>query len=646
GDIDYKIRMRRRISFMDSKADFYKRKNKDYTELCYLEATRICDVYQGYYDCRDGIGENKPLWHSGHYIYSLKQYYLKIKELKKIEYLPLFHMERHLKFQKIEFGEMTSEEKANYLNGIFRKNLDEFSSLVLKNHKEDPSLIKKLYEYQIAFKEVALESEIKMITRASNSKDTLVKALFEEWKFAKDSLARYKKEFDEEKLKAISDKVYSLEYRLYYFSETGEYLNENQYGENWDSEISSDEKQIESEQIQKILKPNEASIEIVRFKKYTNEIVTDTIVYAFLILTADSPVPKFIPIMNGNDMETRYFAYYKNQINFKNTDSLSYNIYWKDISEYLTTKKIKKIHVCSDGIYHSINLSTLFNPISKKFLIDDYTIHLISNSKDLIKTLPKKKQKAIDAALYGYPKYKLERVDISNEKISNERSFTAFKTEETRSFFENNPIPMLPGTKVEVEVIEKMLLNENVSTDKRIYNSATEENLKSLKHPDILHVATHGFYLKKSDKTTITDSLPLQIKENPLFRSGLLLAGCENHDSTQYEDGILTSYEAMGLYLDSTDLVVLSACETGIGDIQNTEGVYGLQRAFQIAGAKTIIMSLWKVDDTATKEFMIEFYKNYITGSNKLTSFKKAQLKLKEKFNQPYYWGAFVMIGE
>jgi CHAT domain-containing protein len=176
--------------------------------------------------------------------------------------------------------------------------------------------------------------------------------------------------------------------------------------------------------------------------------------------------------------------------------------------------------------------------------------------------------------------------------------------------------------------------------------------VKELESPKIFHVATHGFTtptVEKVENSELTGS-EAELNENPLMKTGLLLKGAGDIlDKTNYnyniESGILTAYEAMSLNLDKTDLVVLSACETGLGEIANGEGVYGLQRAFLVAGAKVLIMSMFKVDDEATQKLVLNFYKKWLTTTNMRQSFVDAKKELRVEYPEPIYWGAFMMIG-
>jgi CHAT domain-containing protein len=170
--------------------------------------------------------------------------------------------------------------------------------------------------------------------------------------------------------------------------------------------------------------------------------------------------------------------------------------------------------------------------------------------------------------------------------------------------------------------------------------------------PKILHIATHGFFFPDLKIESISSSKkPVFVKSHdPMIRSGLLMAGA-NHvwsgksNDTQTEDGILTAYEISQMNLSNTELVVLSACETGLGDIAGNEGVYGLQRAFKIAGVKYLMMSLWQVPDRQTKDFMISFYKFWLNEKLPIKeAFKKAQNENRVRFYDPYFWAGFVLL--
>jgi CHAT domain-containing protein len=208
-------------------------------------------------------------------------------------------------------------------------------------------------------------------------------------------------------------------------------------------------------------------------------------------------------------------------------------------------------------------------------------------------------------------------------------------------------ITVLPGTQVEINQIKAMTPNPEIFME----DLATEKVLKQIISPMILHIATHGYFLEEEEGIHSTGESKLYFP-SPLLKAGLILAGAENFLQSgvpvndEGDDGILTAYEAMNLKLDDTELVVLSACETGLGVVKNGEGVYGLQRAFKMAGARNLIMSLWNVDDAATQELMSTFYAERLNTNDPHIAFRIAQQKIKQKYPHPFYWGAFVLVGD
>jgi CHAT domain-containing protein len=213
----------------------------------------------------------------------------------------------------------------------------------------------------------------------------------------------------------------------------------------------------------------------------------------------------------------------------------------------------------------------------------------------------------------------------------------------------------LPGTGEEAVAIAKLLPDPRVFTGA----TATEAALKQVNAPAMLHIATHGFFLgaAKSSQAAVrgltaapTQSGPAAgAGEDALLMSGLAMAGANQRWSGEGEDGILTALEATSLDLRGTRLVVLSACETGVGDARGGEGVYGLRRALVLAGSESQVMSLWQVSDTATRDLMIAYYRRLRAGEGRADALRQVQLDMLRTDAaraHPFYWASFIQSGD
>lgn len=217
--------------------------------------------------------------------------------------------------------------------------------------------------------------------------------------------------------------------------------------------------------------------------------------------------------------------------------------------------------------------------------------------------------------------------------------------------------PALHYTLREIHHVAEIFTNNKITTKKYSGQDATEEIFKNETHsgssPGIIHIATHGYYFNDKDdhSNDTTTNCPFMKSSNPMMRSGLVLANGNygwKHSMPmpgEKEDGILTALEISQMHLDQTQLAVLSACETGLGEIRGNEGVYGLQRAFKIAGVQYLIMSLWEIPDYQTEELMSQFYINFLNHKMDLPkAFQSAQMEMKHKYNNPYFWAGFILV--
>jgi CHAT domain-containing protein/Tfp pilus assembly protein PilF len=583
---------------------------------------------------------------------NLGELYFAMGQFEKAERLLKKVLATYLKDLQTNFPSMSEREKSQFYKTV-SFHFDLFNSFTVTPTNRNSLLLGDMYNNQLATKGMLINAIMQLKNQILRSKDDVLIALYKNWIQKKEQIARAKKLSVAERLKrnvnleALENEANELERNLS--------LQSDRFN------IAAKQKLFTWQDVQSKLKKDEAAVEIIRFKKYSSKLTvfTDTILYAALIVKPETiENPSLVLLDNGNDLEKKYLKYYRNVIQQQKggvtiEDKFSYPQFWQRIAEQL--KGVKKVYLSVDGFYNQVNLNTLVNPETGKYLIDEIDIELVTNTSDLLKPKTGRGGKKQTASLFGFPNYNMSQGErhVERKKLgisTGEQS--ELNTVDVRYIASMNTIKELPGTKTEVESIGKILSNKKWETKTLVNNLALEENVKLLQGPTVFHIATHEFFEPDIDAE---ESKNLKY-ENALFRSGLLLAGSAETlykkanalevGEERAEDGVLTAYEAMNIDLNSTELVVLSACETGLGEVANGEGVYGLQRAFKVAGADAIIFSLWKVDDAATQKLMTNFYNFWLTTGNKRESFTKAQIALREEYKSPYYWGAFVLIGE
>lgn len=405
------------------------------------------------------------------------------------------------------------------------------------------------------------------------------------------------------------------------------------------------------------LKSKEAYVEIIRINKqsrkaiiapFIEKVFSDSISYGAIIIKKNLN-PKFILIDGTNQLEKQFVANFKSKIQNKQEDIESYQLLFEKIDNEL--KDVSKIYLVTDGIYNSINIESIYNPNRKQYLIDYLKIQQVQNVRAI--TDDKKEftvGSTTKAVLFGNPDFDLLISDTKSDDYGLDRGIDNTIVDEIKSSVK---IGRLNGTQKEIQNINAIMKDSKSNVELFYKTTATEDNLKKIESPNILHIATHGYFLSDNDtsrtKKSIANLFNENYKDDSYLKSGLLFAGAQNSlngmHSQGINNGILTAEEVKTLNLKDTELVVLSACETGLGDNLVGQGVIGLQRAFMIAGAKSVIMSLWSVSDEKTQELMTLFYTNWFKKSmSKDEALYQAKIEMKKLYPEPYYWAGFVLF--
>ena len=371
------------------------------------------------------------------------------------------------------------------------------------------------------------------------------------------------------------------------------------------------------------------------FFPYYEFISYDTyhVYYGVSITTKESQVPKFLKLCRVEQIDELL----RNSKLYDAKNLVFYSEIWKKIERYISKKK--KILISPTLNLNKVNFGAISCGVKR--LGDVYQLASISTLNSLFQRDCVKDSAKKSIALFGGIDYDAS-ISVNKKNVQD-----TSKTKLDRSGFD-----YLPETLNEVTDISDLLagvMNTTVYSGQK----ATESQFKLLSRhsPSVIHISTHGFYLKgKGLKAPFFKNLSLSSKITyKMSKCGLLFSGANNAWNGIYaqdveEDCILTAAEVEKMDLSDKELVVLSACDTGLGDCESIDGVYGLSRAFKIAGADTIVMTLWKVNDLVTKEFMCEFYAQIKEGLEYHEAFRIAQKKLRLKYQDPLLWAPFVII--
>lgn len=370
--------------------------------------------------------------------------------------------------------------------------------------------------------------------------------------------------------------------------------------------------------------------------------------YHALVIDKNCSSPKMITLYSESKLEEIKGT------GTRNIRDIVGELIWKPVLEQYAT--VKDIYFSPDGILHMLPIE-YYSADGTNNMFENYNMYRLSSTKELIRESENRLPNS--AVLYGGLNYNQLKENDSGTNTSEKSSLW-------RGIANRGGFDPLFNTALETQEIKELLTNMNISTALYSGENGTEESFRNLsgqKH-GIIHLATHGMYInpdgvdtkKNENSFDFLESLASindPVKEDiTLTHSFLVMAGgnrviARERVSDKNNDGILTSKEISQLILHGLDLVVLSACESALGDV-SYGGVYGLQRGFKKAGANTIVMSLDKVDDEATRILMVEFYRNLMSGKSKCQSLKDAQKHLRKvdngKYDNPKYWASFIML--
>jgi CHAT domain-containing protein/tetratricopeptide (TPR) repeat protein len=566
---------------------------------------------------------------------------------------PLF--DRHVaslagEFQS-SFAYMSESQRLRFL-GTVPGAFPLYFSFVATYRDRDPSLAGKMYDALLWEKGLIANSAAAMRARILNGKDPAAVALYDRLTAKKGELAAASS--SGKNLDALEQECNAIEKEL--VRRSGAVAGEKTLA------------QATWQDVRKALQPGEAAVEYVRFRAHSGKSWTGANYYAALVVTPAIASPKIVILGDASKVEASALASFRAETAKTRGIALgasqqapgdgAYAAFWKPVETALGGAK--RVYVSADGMLNQMPMG-LMRDTDGKLLLERYDLRPVNSTKDLLR--PASGPEAKTAVVIGNPLFAMTEaqhraaVAALKEGGASRAAGLAASGPATRGIG-GAALPPLPSTQLEVDAVAEALKSAGWQVAPYTRERALEEVLDGVHRPRVLHVATHGFFLPDAPASAAKQKMGEAVSgiEEPMLRSGLFFAGADRARSgaprtAGLDDGILTAYQAAQLDLSGTELVVLSACETGLGEQKNGEGVFGLPRGLQEAGAEAVLMSMWSVPDQETQELMTLFYQKWLAGLDKHEALRQAQLQERETVrgrygkDLPYYWGAFVLIG-
>lgn len=543
-----------------------------------------------------------------------------------------------------------SEQEQTALLKTFQHQFDQFQSFSLRNDAR-LSFAENCYNDVLVYKGLLLKDRKRLLEAVRNNPDSKIREQFQEWETAKKQLARQYSMSSEKRspdFANLEQRANSLESAL---TRASQQFKDSRTSVNWKS-------------VQAQLKEGEATIEFAHYQYFPKgeRNPSDSIVYVAYLIKRDFEKPEQIFLFEEKDLGSLRATLRLYNFQKRGTRPNLNELIWQPLQDWLND--IHTIHFAPSGLLHYLNIGAI--PISETATISDkYTLHTLGSTREL---LYQKGESAIspkNATLFGGIQYQSEQnstLITKAEKEEDEMLFASNTLGDAYRDYRGKEWTYLHWTEKEVENLEAHFLANGVEPQLLKEFEATENAFKKIgikaPSPQVLHLATHGYFFPdpeiKRRKATQSESVSVfQDSKHPMIRSGLILAGANRAwkggvNPPGQEDGILTAYEIAQMDLSNTELVVLSACNTGLGDIKGHEGVYGLQRAFKMAGAKYLLMSLWSVPDKQTHEFMNLFYDAWLNGEKTIPeAYQNAQNEMRKRYSEPFdpsSWAGFILL--